>query len=141
MEITVECRGPGRRALLEIVAQVFARELKLGRSRKTFRIKVVPGLRKTYGAAGICGFNGAGEIELAVDSRLTGERLCTTVAHEMVHAKQFAFGQLKIRRGAYYWCGRKTKATTYDCPWEIEAYSKERVMSNQLVEIINGIKV
>lgn len=62
-----------------------------------------------------------------------------TLAHEMVHVKQYALRELTknlvVSRGGKvsmvsYWKGEKYKAKRkedeyWDCPWEIEAYGRE----------------
>ena len=55
-----------------------------------------------------------------------------TVAHEMVHVKQYARGELyysPIKR-KYRWCGRwiNYRISYWQQPWEKEAYKKEKVL-------------
>lgn len=65
------------------------------------------------------------EFEIEVDRNLSLRRLLTTVAHEMVHVKQYARGELK---GDYIWHGKTyhpKKVDYWDEPWEIEAHGRE----------------
>ena len=65
------------------------------------------------------------EYELEIDKNLSLRKLLTTVAHELVHVKQYARKELK---GDYVWLGRTyaPKKTDYwDRPWEIEAHGRE----------------
>ena len=53
----------------------------------------------------------------------------TTLAHEMVHVKQFARGELyeSTRLGRHRWQGEwlKNEPDYWDQPWEIEAHGRE----------------
>ena len=57
----------------------------------------------------------------------------------MVHVKQYARGQIKEIRGrkTKYWMGKKVRKGYFEQPWEIEAFSKERILANKIFEIIN----
>jgi hypothetical protein len=54
-----------------------------------------------------------------------------TLAHEMVHAKQYATGELVDGGDHCYWQGKKYPEATlgsidyYFSPWEVEAYGKQ----------------
>lgn len=63
--------------------------------------------------------------ELEIDSKLPLRKLLTTVAHEMVHVKQYARKELKQD---YNWQGKTyspEKVSYWDQPWEIEAHGRE----------------
>jgi hypothetical protein len=66
------------------------------------------------------------------------EDIIKTLAHEMVHVKQYAKNelgkQLKLARGGSaivtkwhgeYWNAKKKEDAYWDAPWEIEAYGRE----------------
>jgi hypothetical protein len=76
---------------------------------------------------------------MLIDSGLDMERLVLTLAHEMVHVKQYARGQIKHKLGGktYYWMGKPIRKQYYDQPWEVEAFSKERVLANKIFQIVN----
>jgi hypothetical protein len=64
--------------------------------------------------------------EIEVDRTLTLRKLLETVAHEMVHVKQYARKELTPTGDK--WCGKTVnpKKTSYwDLPWEIEAHGRE----------------
>ena len=65
----------------------------------------------------------AREFEIEVDRRLNLRQLLETVAHEMVHVKQYARGELTERS----WQGKLVKPNQeyWDHPWEIEAHGRE----------------
>ena len=67
------------------------------------------------------------EIEVHKDMRL--RKVLETVCHEMVHAKQYARGELyeSSRIGKMRWQGKylSNKVDYWDQPWEIEAAGRE----------------
>lgn len=71
------------------------------------------------------------EIELArrsYDNKLDRETILRTLAHEMVHAKQFIKGELKrARADTVLWKNKKYdwSEDDDDNPWEVEAYALE----------------
>lgn len=76
-------------------------------------------------AYGYCLSTTTRDFEIEIDKSLSLRRLLTTVAHEMVHVKQYARRELK---GDYVWKGKtyNPKTTDYwDEPWEIEAHGRE----------------
>lgn len=63
--------------------------------------------------------------------------LATCLAHEMVHVKQMAKGQLKsASRGAQTWMGKRYPAKTpyLDRPWEVEAFSRQELIMRRAIE-------
>lgn len=83
----------------------------------------------------------AKHIMVDIDSRLILDDMISTLAHEMIHVKQFAKGQLregKVIRGVqtWVWCGKPVKKKYHTQPWEIEAYSKEIDLLNEFYAII-----
>jgi hypothetical protein len=140
MEINVYSRSKGTKALIENSAKFFEQELKLKNSTYTLDIYTEKDLVKTQGCRGIVNKVGPKYIMMLVDSRLDFERMVVTLAHEMVHVKQFARGQVKSGKNhkLNYWLGKKVKAEYYDRPWEVEAFSKERVLANKIFAIVGG---
>jgi hypothetical protein len=73
-------------------------------------------------------------------SRLTKSSLinmATTLAHEMVHVRQLAKGQLKyLPREAKLWMGRRyTSKTRYlDQPWEQDAFARQEMLMRRAIE-------
>ena len=64
--------------------------------------------------------------EIEVDRRLRLRTLLETVAHEMVHVKQYARRELHPVHDT--WCGKTynpKKVSYWDLPWEIEAHGRE----------------
>ena len=67
--------------------------------------------------------------EIEADKSQSLRNLLETVAHEMVHAKQFARGELyeSSRTNKHRWQGRwlSKEPGYWDQPWEIEAHGRE----------------
>ena len=66
--------------------------------------------------------------ELEIEKKLNLKTLLTTVAHEMVHVKQFARGELyENSANKHRWQGTwlNKDPEYWDAPWEIEAHGRE----------------
>ena len=64
--------------------------------------------------------------EIEIDRNMRLRRLLETVAHEMVHVKQYARRELNPTTEA--WMGKTynpKKISYWDLPWEIEAHGRE----------------
>jgi len=58
------------------------------------------------------------------------KELFRTLAHEMVHLKQYSMGELSFDKTETYWYGKSWKPKGkqhkyFDSPWEIEAYGRD----------------
>jgi hypothetical protein len=66
-----------------------------------------------------------------VDADLPRTNTLLTLAHEVVHVKQYATGELRDYRKRYHrtrWQGKvvdEHEVYYYDLPWEIEAHGRE----------------
>lgn len=144
MDITVLARSQKKRELIKSVASLFAEILNVDKSKFALTIGTVAGLAKADRMNGAVVLLGDRKIFLSLDSKLSLEQLIQTLAHEMVHVKQYAKGQLKIvypNRGKSYftWLGKKYKTNYYESPWELEAFSRERILANKVAQIISRI--
>jgi hypothetical protein len=68
---------------------------------------------------------------ISLSPKLSKKNILTALAHEMVHLKQYARGELKdfVRAKGVKWKGKiydEEKLDYWDHPWEIEAYGRER---------------
>lgn len=141
MKITVICKSKAKRGLIESIAQLYIHTLKLENSRYELVISTVTDLAKTANMRGGIIQIGDKILSIALDSKLNGEKLFETLAHEMVHAKQYAKGQLTTynkRNGevGFKWMGKTKNYKYFDSPWEIEAYSKEKLLTNKILELL-----
>lgn len=72
--------------------------------------------------------------DIEMNSNLGSRRILSTLAHEMVHIKQYIAGELNETMTA--WKGKRIDPDSldyYDHPWEIEAYGKEQGLLSGLV--------
>ena len=110
-------------AVVEEYVNNLQKALGINRLRRPLTIIFKSNLDGMYG---LCdGDEDSAEIEIATKG-LTFMRQMTTLAHEMVHARQFIRGELKSQ-GAWKWKGRNADNYAYtNQPWEKEAYRLER---------------
>ena len=81
-------------------------------------------------AEGYCLRESDRDFEIEVDSRLPLRKMMETVAHEMVHVKQYARREMndwQYKEVYYKWKGTYVPDSTdyWDLPWEIEANGRE----------------
>jgi hypothetical protein len=133
MEIEVICRSKVRRDFIKGFAEYFAKQLNIQNSRYNLLICSDPTLRKDHQVNGFCNKLTDDTVAVMLYSRLDTTQLMTTLAHEMVHVKQIVKGQYKTKltrsgKTIYYWMGKKVNKPYLECPWEIEAYSRESLL-------------
>ena len=82
---------------------------------------------KPTGALGYClETDNNRTFEIEVDRTQPLRRLLETIAHEMVHVKQYA--RRELHPSTNTWCGKTynpDKVSYWDLPWEIEAHGRE----------------
>lgn len=84
-------------------------------------------LCKPDGALGYClETDNKRTFEIEIDKTQSLRSLLETVAHEMVHVKQFARREMHPSRDEWYGKTYNPKKVSYwDLPWEIEAHGRE----------------
>jgi len=91
-------------------------------------LDITVNLCKPNGALGYClELDNNREFEIEIDRGQSLRKLLETVAHEMVHVKQYARRELNANIDGC-WMGKTVdpKKTNYwDLPWEIEAHGRE----------------
>ena len=138
MNIILDMRKSDRRDLIEACVQFYAQELKIEKKRFTLAVFSKKDLAKDHAANGVAMRLTDGIYGMDLDSRLSMEKLIEVIAHEMVHIKQFATGQLKYKGRSLFWRGEKvirSRINYYDHPWEIEAWSKEKVLAAKIFKL------
>ena len=84
-------------------------------------------LKNPKGAMGYClELDDNRTFEIEADKKLRLRKLLETIAHEMVHVKQYARRELHPVHNT--WCGKTynpEKVSYWDLPWEIEAHGRE----------------
>lgn len=138
MKIDVISKSKNRKIVIEHLVKFYAKRLKLLKSQYTLSVISTPKFLKQHGFNGAVYLIDDRELVMMLDSRLTVADLIKTSAHEMIHVKQYARGQLKSRSTRagkinYIWMGTRCNKQYYDRPWEIEAFSRERLLYNQVL--------
>jgi hypothetical protein len=143
MDIQVMARNSISKVLVENCLQLFRNELKLQNSRYSLIVVPERGISVKDGIRGSVFKLGPTVIGMSIDTALDTERLIIALAHEMIHVKQYARGQITHGKNlnSKFWMGKKFRGHYYDLPWEVEAFSKERVLANKVFKIIDKADV
>lgn len=134
MEFKVQSRSKQLKRYVELLMPKIIKQLNLERSRKFVLIEIARDI--TPGALGsTTNLPGLDSYVIALKPQKWAD-LGSTLAHEMVHVKQFAKGQFQIVGGKYFWMGKRvTKRTQYlDQPWELEAFSRQEIIFRRAAE-------
>jgi hypothetical protein len=144
MEIKILAHGntnPEKVSQLRRITKFYAKYLNIQDFKYTLYVVLAPGLRKRDNNNGICSKTGNREISIAVDSTLQLPQLLMTLAHEMVHAKQYMRGQYrgelsrngKVKR---IWLGKPYSVAYLKRPWEREAFRREGELA---IALLNSV--
>ena len=134
--------GPAKaREFLNSLMPSMIGQLGLSRSRRAVLVKITPDI--PMGMEGATMYIDVADCYLVLIkqprrlSKLTLLNMATTLAHEMVHVRQLAKGQLKyLPNQAKLWMGRRyTKKTRYlDQPWEQDAFARQEMLMRRAIE-------
>ena len=123
MLITVTGGKPNQRKYVESMVEFCVKTLMPRMKTLDITIK----LKTPKGAMGYClELDNNRQFEIEVDRTQSLRLLLETVAHEMVHVKQYARRELHPVNNT--WCGKTynpAKTSYWDLPWEIEAHGRE----------------
>ena len=144
MEIEILAHGntsPHRVQVLEKSAQFYMEYLNIQDFNYKVLICSAPKMRQRDGNNGVASKTGSKEITIAVDSQLKLPKLLQTLAHEMVHAKQYVRGHYKAqlsRNGRFkrFWMGKPYSVEYMKRPWEIEAFARETELVSALLDTV-----
>jgi hypothetical protein len=133
MEIEILSHGntnPDKVQMLQKTVKFYAKYLNINKFKYKVYVCMAPKLRQRDGNNGICSKTGSKEISIAVDSALALPQLLMTLAHEMVHVKQYVRGQYRgelSRNGKMkrIWLGKQYTVEYLKRPWEQEAFRRE----------------
>ena len=142
MEYLVEATNPKVSMFLDSLMPSMVEQLGLTRSRRAVLIKVTDEIEEGMQGATL-------NIEIAdcylvlirQPKRVTKASLLemgTTLAHEMVHVRQLAKGQMKfLPNQARIWMGKRyNKRTHYlDQPWELDAFARQEILFRKAIEL------
>lgn len=127
-------RDPELTKLLKLAAKSFADKLLSPQLQKNIYIKVR--IHDKLDAGGYCDFIEEGlptprSFEIDIQRTRKKIHMFSVLAHEMVHLKQIAYGEMKDKyvkhRYVTVWQGERYEddVSYWDQPWEIEAYGLE----------------
>jgi len=135
MEVNIIGGTKKKRDIAESIAYFSASKIMSTRlvNSLTVSIELVANLATKEGVYGDCIWEDQSvrpkEFCIRADSKLAPRHLAETIAHEMVHVKQWAKGELKEmqRQHKTNFNGKLFGETEYwDRPWEIEAHGREK---------------
>ena len=142
MEYLVEATNEHAHKFVDSLMPSMIEQLGLARSRRAVLVKVTHDVED--------GFKGATlNIDIAdcylvlikQPKRVTKSSLMDiglTLAHEMVHVRQLAKGQMKfLPNQARIWMGKRyNKRTHYlDQPWELDAFARQEILFRKAIEL------
>jgi hypothetical protein len=141
MEYDVDASSPKVKKFLASLMPSFIEQLGLTNSKRAVLVKVTKDVDDEFqGATHNIEFADCYLVLLKAPKRSTPIALLEmagTLAHEMVHVKQLAKGQMKfLPNEVKIWKGKKyTKKTKYlDMPWEIDAFSKQEILLRRAID-------
>lgn len=139
MQVICGERESATKELVLNVIKFFIKDLKLTKSKYNLIVCFDRGMAKREEVRGYVSKIGPTGLCMIIDSSLGFERLLLTLAHEMVHVKQYAKGQVKnnSRGKVRFWMGKSVKKDYYEQPWELEAFGKERILANKVFKILS----
>lgn len=142
MEYLVESTNKHTHKFIESLMPSMISQLKLSKSRRAVLVNVTDEIEEGMQGATL-------NIEIAdcylvlikKPKRVTKSSLLdmgTTLAHEMVHVRQLAKGQMKfLPNQARIWMGKRySKRTHYlDQPWELDAFARQEILFRKAIEL------
>jgi len=141
MEYDVDADNPKIKKFLDSLMPSFIEQLGLTNSKRAVLVKVTKDLEDDFqGATMNIEVADCMMVLLKTPKRVTPisiMEMATTLAHEMVHVKQLAKGQMKfLPNEARIWKGKRySKKTKYlDMPWEIDAFSRQELLLRRAID-------
>jgi hypothetical protein len=144
MEVIVDMRKSDRREMIEGCINLFISKLRLKKSKITLFVFSRKNFEKETGAAGMVYPYSKHVITMELDSRLSTDKLVHTLAHEMIHVKQIAKGQLSYEGRKIFWKGERVypkRMSYYNHPWEIDAWRNEKFLASRVWYMLEKIGV
>ena len=144
MEIKILAHGntnPDKVSMIDKTVKFYAKYLNITGFKYKVYVCLAPKLRQKDGNNGICSRTGQKEISIAIDSALALPQMLMTLAHEMVHAKQYVRGQYRgeiSRNGKMkrIWLGKPYSVAYLKRPWELEAFRREGELASALINTV-----
>jgi len=133
---------------LAVAAEYYASLLMPRRICKNTSLTIQLKNRLAHDATGYCEYSVKDgpyrEFTIELNKKLEEEEIFKYLAHEMVHLKQFALGELNdgtiVGRNARWQSKHfdEKKIDYWDQPWEIEAYGREIGLYTRYLETFGG---
>ena len=90
--------------------------------------------------AGLCEYVGTNEFLIESHHRGTLYDYISYLAHESVHVKQYATGELKTKGFKEFWKGEDHTDTSYrKQPWEVEAWGRQHDLAKDYIKNKMGL--
>ena len=140
MEYDIGMRRGDKKDFVEACIKFYIKELKLEKSRYTLLVGTHTKYLQEEGFNGGVIQYGLKQLAIMLSGRLQLDQLAITIAHEMVHIKQFAKGRLgnyideKSKKMITTWLGKPMDLAYYNRPWEHEAWRQERELAYRLFD-------
>jgi hypothetical protein len=135
MEYLVKAKNEHARKFINSLMPSMIDQLGLTRSRRAVLVKVTDEIDEgMQGATLDIRVADCYLVLIKKPKRVTKAKLLdmgTTLAHEMVHVRQLAKGQMKfLPNQARVWMGKRySKKTHYlDQPWELDAFARQEIL-------------
>ena len=142
MEYLVEAKNDNARKFIDCLMPSIIDQLGLTRSRRAVLVKVTDEIEEgMQGATLDIRVADCYLVLIKQPRRVTKASLLdmgTTLAHEMVHVRQLAKGQMKfLPNQARIWMGKRySKKTHYlDQPWELDAFARQEILFRKAIEL------
>ena len=142
MEYLVEATNPNVSKFLNSLIPSMVEQLGLSRSRRAVLIKVTDEIEENMqGATLNIDIADCYLVLIKKPKRLTKASLLemgTTLAHEMVHVRQLAKGQMKfLPNQNRIWMGKRYSNKTHylDQPWELDAFARQEIVFRKAIEL------
>jgi hypothetical protein len=142
VEYLVEAANPKVSQFLNSLMPSMVEQLGLTRSRRAVLIKVTDEIDEgMQGATLNIDIADCYLVLIKKPKRLTKASLLdmgTTLAHEMVHVRQLAKGQMKfLPNQNRIWMGKRYSNKTHylDQPWELDAFARQEIVFRKAIEL------
>jgi hypothetical protein len=133
MDYRVEARSQKKKKFIEAILPSMVAQLGLTKSRKSVFIKLE---QDCEGMGYTVPIDLLDSYVVIIKPTMSIKDIGLTLAHEMVHVRQFAKGILKSKNGVNYWKGKRySKKTKYlDCPWEQDAFARQEIIFRKSIQ-------
>jgi len=139
----VNCPDRNFKPFIERAAKYFCEELIPNKRIRNncYTVIIFNDKITEFGSAEIVAYNTlkkAREFKIEIHPGIGVRNIFETLAHEMVHVRQLAKGQMKfLPDQARVWMGKRySKKTHYlDQPWELDAFARQEIVFRKAIEL------